>query len=57
MILYLTIKQSNNIYWIIFEGIIFLFCVISNHMIQYILYKNLEKEEINNEIDKNYSFR
>ena len=44
MILYLTIKQSNNIFDI-FEGFIFLICIIMSHIVKYIMYENLKKEE------------
>ena len=45
MILYLTIKQSNNDIVNIFEGIIYLFCIIIAHIVKYIMYENLKKEE------------
>lgn len=45
MILYLTIKQSNNDIVNIFIIIIYLFCIIMNHIIKYIMYESLKKEE------------
>ena len=45
MILYLTIKQSNNDIVNIFVIIIYLFCIIMNHIVKYIMYESLKKEE------------
>ena len=49
-ILIIILKQSNNDKILIsILNIIFIFCIIFNHLLQYIIYENLKKEEPNNE--------
>ena len=49
LILYLSLKQTNNVYINIFGLFIILFCITFSHLIRYITNKNLKKEEHDNE--------
>ena len=46
MILYIILKQSNNDNILIsILTMIFIFCIIFSHLLQYIIYEILKKEE------------
>ena len=46
MILFLTLKQSNNTIWDVIELYIFIICIILNHCITYIMYENLKERRM-----------